>query len=415
MTISIANSTPVAADDEYSTWRNSSLVTPASGVLANDADANGDPLTVAVVTPPSNGTVSLGSDGSFTYTPTAGFIGIDSFTYAASDGTSTSSPATVSVSVTNRAPTAPDLFISGSHDHVLQADAAHGVLGGASDPDGDPLSAILVSGPAHGTLVLSADGSFGYSPVGAYVGPDGFVADISDGLTSVSVTVAIQVTNATPVAVTRSGTIGQDGSWRLDPPGLLSGGSDADGDTLTVVLISAPRHGTLVIESNGRLTYQPDPAFSGVDSFTYALSDGITMSAAATVTIHVVAPVPPATQTPDPTDPPSSPAPSATPAPPTAPPGPSTGPSAGGGDAFALPRGAAGLGGAGDLGMTVALLGGLGMLLWAVPGLSFTVSGLIVIIAIMAQTGGGLIWLPVARRKIGSFGLRFRRSTAPSA
>jgi VCBS repeat-containing protein len=73
---------------------------PANGVLANDVSANGNALTAVLASGPAHGTVSLNADGSFTYTPTANFVGSDSFTYQAkgSDGTlSTAAPVTILV------------------------------------------------------------------------------------------------------------------------------------------------------------------------------------------------------------------------------------------------------------------------------------------------------------------------------
>jgi hypothetical protein len=72
--------------------------------------------------------------------------------------------------------------------------AAPGVLGNDSDADGDPLGAQLVTGPAHGTLALNADGSFRYTPARAYFGPDTFVYRASDGqLESAAARVTIAV------------------------------------------------------------------------------------------------------------------------------------------------------------------------------------------------------------------------------
>lgn len=72
----------------------------APGVLGNDTDADGDALTPVLVTGPAHGTLTLNADGSFTYTPTTGYHGPDSFTYAASDGTLQSSPVVVILQVT---------------------------------------------------------------------------------------------------------------------------------------------------------------------------------------------------------------------------------------------------------------------------------------------------------------------------
>lgn len=90
---------PVANDDSYDVAQDDQLNVGAPGVLGNDTDADGDPLTASVVSDPLYGTLTLNADGSFTYRPNAGFAGNDSYSYAADDGTSTSE-AVVSLTVT---------------------------------------------------------------------------------------------------------------------------------------------------------------------------------------------------------------------------------------------------------------------------------------------------------------------------
>lgn len=74
------NDAPAAAGDAYSTDEYTALIVPAAGVLANDSDGEGDPLTAALVSGPDNGLLAFNSDGSFTYTPDPDFTGTDSFT-----------------------------------------------------------------------------------------------------------------------------------------------------------------------------------------------------------------------------------------------------------------------------------------------------------------------------------------------
>jgi VCBS repeat-containing protein len=76
------------------------LTVATPGVLGNDSDPDGDPLTAVLVTGPSHGSLTLNANGSFSYTPAADFAGSDSFSYRASDGTVSSSPATVTITVT---------------------------------------------------------------------------------------------------------------------------------------------------------------------------------------------------------------------------------------------------------------------------------------------------------------------------
>lgn len=99
-----ANTAPTANDDSYSVAKNTTLNVGAPGVLGNDIDDGLlAPLVAALVSDVSNGSLTLNSDGSFDYTPNAGFIGSDSFTYAASDGEFQSN-ASVTINVTDTTP-----------------------------------------------------------------------------------------------------------------------------------------------------------------------------------------------------------------------------------------------------------------------------------------------------------------------
>jgi hypothetical protein len=94
-----SNATPVSVNDEYRGSRDASLAVAAPGVLANDSDANGDPMTVRLAAGPTHGTLTLQPNGSFNYTPAAGYTGADEFTYAASDGKGEGAVATVKIAV----------------------------------------------------------------------------------------------------------------------------------------------------------------------------------------------------------------------------------------------------------------------------------------------------------------------------
>jgi hypothetical protein len=90
---------PVALDDRYTTTEDIPLAVAAPGVLGNDSDLNDDPLTAMLDSPPLNGTLALNLDGSFTYTPALGYVGVDAFTYHATDTISDSNLATVTLTV----------------------------------------------------------------------------------------------------------------------------------------------------------------------------------------------------------------------------------------------------------------------------------------------------------------------------
>jgi VCBS repeat-containing protein len=115
------NAAPSATDDDYRVRRDDPLAVAAPGVLANDSDANGDALTARLAGDAAHGTLALQPDGSFTYTPAAGFTGTDEFTYAASDGTGESGVTTVTIAVDE----APLLF-SDSFSRATSASLGNG-------------------------------------------------------------------------------------------------------------------------------------------------------------------------------------------------------------------------------------------------------------------------------------------------
>ncbi|MCA1684099.1 MAG: tandem-95 repeat protein, partial [Actinobacteria bacterium] len=100
VTVNAVNDVPVAANDAYTTAAGAPLTVPAPGVLGNDSDVDGDTLSAGSASTPTHGSVALNPNGSFTYTPAAGYSGGDAFTYVASDGHGGTAPATVAMTVT---------------------------------------------------------------------------------------------------------------------------------------------------------------------------------------------------------------------------------------------------------------------------------------------------------------------------
>ena len=115
-----ANTAPVAGDDAYGTDYQTSLTVPAPGVLVNDTDADGGTLNASNASNPPGGSVTLNANGSFTYTPDAGFSGPDSFTYTVTDNHGATDTGTVTVTV-GPAPPLPvaDVAVSGSGPATL--------------------------------------------------------------------------------------------------------------------------------------------------------------------------------------------------------------------------------------------------------------------------------------------------------
>ncbi|MBW3541493.1 MAG: tandem-95 repeat protein, partial [Planctomycetes bacterium] len=291
ITVNAVQDAPTAVDDAYAVDEDATLNIAAAGVLANDGDADGDPLSAALVSGPANGVLVLNADGSFDYTPDADFSGLDSFTYKANDGTADSNVATVTITVNplQDAPTAADDAYAVNEDATLNI-AAAGVLTNDGDADGDPLSAILVSGPANGMLVLNADGSFDYTPNADFNGVDSFTYKANDGTADsnvATVTITVNSLQDAPTAVDDAYAVNEDATLNIAAAGVLANDGDADGDPLSAVLVSGPSSGMLVLNANGSFMYTASADFSGVDSFSYKANDGTADSNVATVTITV--------------------------------------------------------------------------------------------------------------------------------
>jgi len=123
---------PVAANDAYPVNEDTVLTVAAPGVLGNDTDPQGRPLTAVKLSDPAHGTVVLNANGSFTYTPTANYSGADAFTYEANDGTLNSTPATVTITV-NFVNDPPSFTLAGSNINASAAAGAQTVSSWAAN------------------------------------------------------------------------------------------------------------------------------------------------------------------------------------------------------------------------------------------------------------------------------------------
>jgi VCBS repeat-containing protein len=278
------NHAPVAVND---------AVTVAAGavatgnVLANDTDADNDTLHAALNTGPAHGVVTIADDGTFKYTPTAGYSGSDSFTYTSSDGKA-SSVATVTVTVTpppNHAPVA----VNDAATVAAGAAVSGNVLANDTDADNDVLHAALKTNAAHGVVTLADDGTYKYTPTAGYSGADSFTYTVTDGKATSTATVSLTVTpppNHAPVAVDDALTVA---AGAVGTGNVLANDTDADNDTLHAAIETKAAHGVVTVNDNGTFSYTPNAGYSGSDSFTYSVSDG-KASDTATVTVTVTPP-----------------------------------------------------------------------------------------------------------------------------
>ncbi len=290
------NAPPVAADDAYTTTEDTPLsVTAPQGVLANDTDAESDPLTATLAAAPAVGALAFAADGGFVYTPTLDFNGVVTFTYTAYDGFNPSNAALVTLTVTpvNDLPVAADDAYTTTEDTPLLIAAAAGVLANDSDVDGPALAAVLDDAPLNGVLVLASDGGFVYTPTLDFFGADAFTYHVRDGVgVSAIVTVALTVTpvNDAPLAAADVYTTIRETPLPVAAPGVLTNDGDVDNAVITATLNTNVTHGALTLAPDGGFVYTPTAGFVGADGFTYHVTDGQADSAIVAVTINVTPP-----------------------------------------------------------------------------------------------------------------------------
>ena len=142
------------------------LITDAqSGVLANDSSTDGESVTAVLASEPAFGNINFNADGSFTYTADSGFNALDTFSYYLFDGTLSSEIAQVTIAVGNQQPIAEGDFYSVDTDTTLGVLAEDGVISNDSDYENSILSALIQEFTSNGSISISADGAFSYTPV----------------------------------------------------------------------------------------------------------------------------------------------------------------------------------------------------------------------------------------------------------
>ncbi len=286
------NAIPDAVDDGYSTDEDTALSVAAPGVLGNDVDTDGDPLTVTGVeggaanvgvqiTLPSGALLTLNADGSFDYDPNGQFESLaagetdsDSFTYRAEDPLGTGDTATVTITITgvNDPPTANDDSGTGFETDEDSAFTTASVLDNDTDPDASDtlsVSALDTTGTS-GLVTDNGDGRFLYDPNGQFeslaVGEtdtDTFGYTVSDGnggSDTATVTITITGVNDAPTAnddASASFTTDEDTAFTTGS--VLGNDTDPDAsDTLSVLSFDTTGTSGLVT-SNGDGTFDYDP------------------------------------------------------------------------------------------------------------------------------------------------------------
>lgn len=305
---------PQANADAYTVGRGKTLmVGAASGVLANDIDPRGKPLTAILVTSPAHGTLTLNPDGSFTYVNDSSPATTDSFTYKASNGTSESSPATVTITITADNPPvavgdsytlSQDMPLITPAPGVLANDTLNGATiasYGASSGAEQTSLGIATATTQGGSVALNADGGFSFNPASGFAGTDTFKYVLKNLAGSSTATVTLTIIATPPVASPDSYSTPRGTALSVPAPGVLAndtlngatiasyGASTGSEQTSIGASTATAQGGSVILNADGSFRYNPASTFTGNDTFKYVIRNA-GGSSTATVTIAVQAP-----------------------------------------------------------------------------------------------------------------------------
>jgi gliding motility-associated-like protein len=283
ITINPVNDPPVVDNETDNTPQN----TPVSGDLTDAGDSDIDGNLVVTTTPlsgPTNGSITINPNGTYTYSPNIGFSGHDTVVVQICDD-GTPLPVicvtdTIFINVSN----VNDPPVLDNEHHVINEDNTAGgdvTDAGDSDPEGTTLTANTtpVSGPAHGTITVNANGTYTYTPNANYNGTDQVVISICDaGLplpalcVNDTIFITINPVNDPPVIDDEFHNIPENTTATGDLTN--AGDSDIDGNLIAnTTPLSGPSHGTITINANGTYSYTPNANYNGNDTVIVQICD----------------------------------------------------------------------------------------------------------------------------------------------
>ena len=278
VTVIEINDDPVASSGSGTTNEDNAVVIV---LVASDVEDVSGSLTYTVTIAPSNGTVVV-TGAMATYTPTADYNGVDSFSFQVTDSdglTSTVAVVTITITAVNDAPVATAGSASTSEDTAVDI----GLIASDVEDDSSLLTYTVTAAPSNGTVVVNG-ATATYTPNTDYNGVDSFsfqVAD-SEGLISTEVAVAITITAVNDVPVANASSVTTIEDTAVDIELIASDVEDVSG-SLTYTITSEPSNGTVVVNGT-TATYTPNSDYNGVDSFSFEATD----SEGATSTVAVV-------------------------------------------------------------------------------------------------------------------------------
>ncbi len=271
------NDAPVLSNGNYSTPED----TPVSILfedISEDVDGNLDNTSVKVIQQPANGSVSIdATTGDLTYTPNTHFSGTDLFTIQASDTDGANSNiATIEILVSNEAPNA----VNDSYTIDEDTPSTFNVLENDLDPQGNNTinknSLKIITQPTKGIVTVSTvNGTISYTPNSNVNGADSFTYEVCDTdgyCDQATVNITITPVNDAPIVTTDSYSTNEDTPFNMN---VLENDADIENAVVpaSIQIETSTINGTLTINTDFTVRYEPNLDFNGNDSFTYSVED----------------------------------------------------------------------------------------------------------------------------------------------
>jgi hypothetical protein len=290
-----ANNPPTVNSQSLTTSEDTPVALTLTGV-----DPDGEAIAFVIATAPGHGTLS-GTAPQLTYAPAPDFNGIDTFTFTANDGHDQSTPATVTINVseTNDPPVPQGDTRTGRAGLPVTVPFAFLLANDVAGPfneNGQTLTIVAANPGAdtHGTVTVGS-GAVTYTPDAGFTGTGVLGYTLCDNGTTKGQPDARCADSTLTIVQNRAPTANDQTAQtsRTAPIDFTLSATDPEGDALTYAIASPPQHGTLS-GTAPTVTYTAASGFIGNDSFTFTASDAFGASNIATVSI-VVNDVPPAT------------------------------------------------------------------------------------------------------------------------